>query len=42
MNAEKEESPLKDPRIRWNRLAQERHVARFEEQHAVDANRQAA
>jgi hypothetical protein len=26
MNEEKEEAPLEDPRVRWNRLAQERHA----------------
>ncbi len=26
MNEEEEEAPLDDPRIRWNRLARERHA----------------
>jgi hypothetical protein len=41
MNEEEEEAPLEDLRIRWNRLARERHAARSEEQRAADANRQA-
>jgi hypothetical protein len=39
MNEEEEEAPLEDLRIRRNRLARERHIARSEEQRAVDANR---
>jgi hypothetical protein len=38
MNEEEEEAP----RVCWNRLARERRVARFKEQRAVDASRQAA
>jgi hypothetical protein len=38
MNKEEEEAPLEDLRIRRNRLARERHAARSEEQHVVDAN----
>jgi hypothetical protein len=41
MNKEEEEAPLEDPRIRWNHLARERHVAWFEEQRAADANHRA-
>jgi hypothetical protein len=41
MNEEEEEAPLEDPRIRRNRLARERHAARFEKQHAINANRRA-
>jgi hypothetical protein len=38
MNEEEEEAP----RIRWNRLAWERRVARSKEQRAMDASRRAA
>jgi adenylate kinase family enzyme len=41
MNEEEEDAPLEDLRIRRNHLARERHVARFEEQRAADANRRA-
>ncbi len=41
MNEEEEEAPLEDPRIRQNRLAREKHTARFEKQRATDANRRA-
>jgi hypothetical protein len=41
MNEEEEEAPLEDPRIRWNRLTQERHAARFEKQRVANANWQA-
>ncbi len=33
---------MEDPRAHRNHLAQERHVVRFEEQRAADANRWAA
>jgi hypothetical protein len=39
MNKEQEEAPLEDPGVRRNRLAQERHAARSEEQLVVDAIR---
>ncbi len=39
---EEEEAPLEDLRIRRNRLTQERHAARFEEQCATDASLWAA
>ncbi len=39
MNEEEEESPLEGPRVRRNRLARERHVARSKEQHVADASR---
>jgi hypothetical protein len=42
MNEEEEEAHLEDPCVRRNRLARERHVVRFEEQRAADANRRAA
>jgi len=42
MNKEEEEVPLEDPHVRQNRFAQERHVARSEEQRAADASREAA
>jgi hypothetical protein len=38
MNEEEEEAPLEDSRICRNRLARERHTARFEEQRVADAN----
>ncbi len=41
MNEEEEEAPLEDPRVCRNCLAWERHVARFEEQHAVNASQRA-
>jgi hypothetical protein len=41
MNEEEEEALLEDLRIRQNRLARERHVARSEKQCAVDANQRA-
>ncbi len=41
MNEEEEETPLEDPHVRRNRLARERHIVRFEEQHAAHASRQA-
>jgi len=42
MNEEEEEAILEDSRVRRNRLAQEKHVARSEEQRATDASRRAA
>ncbi len=39
MNEEEEKSPLEGPRIRRNRLAQERHATWSKEQRAADANR---
>ncbi len=39
MNEEEEESPLEGQRVRWSRLAQERHAARSKKQCAVDASR---
>jgi hypothetical protein len=41
MNEEEKEAPLEDPRVRQNRLARERHVTQFKEQHATDASRRA-
>jgi hypothetical protein len=38
MNEEEEEAPLKDMHVRRNCLAQDRHTAQSEEQHAVNAN----
>jgi len=38
MNKEQEEAPLEDPRVRRNRLAQERHAIRSEEQRVVDVS----
>ncbi len=38
MNEEEEEAPLEDSRVRRNRLARERHAARFEEQRATYAS----
>jgi hypothetical protein len=42
MNEEKEEAPLDDSCVHQNRLAQERHTARSEEQRAIDVSQQAA
>jgi len=42
MNEEEEEAPLEDSRVRWNRLAQERHVVRSKEQPVTYASRQVA
>ncbi len=42
MNEEEEEAPLEDSRIRRNRLARERHVARSKEWRAAYANRRVA
>ncbi len=42
MNEEEDEAPLEDSRVRWNCLARERHVVRFEEQPATYASRQVA
>jgi len=42
MNEEEEEALLEDSRVRWNRLARERHVVRSEEQPATYASRQVA
>jgi hypothetical protein len=42
MNEEEEEAPLEGPRVRWNRLAREKHAARSKEQRAADANRRVA
>jgi hypothetical protein len=39
MNEEEEESPLEDPRVRWNCLAREKHAARSKEQCAMDTSR---
>jgi hypothetical protein len=41
MNEEEEEALLEDSRKCQNRLARDRHAARFEEQHATNANRRA-
>ncbi len=38
MNKEEEEAPLEDPCVRQNHLAEERHVARSEEQCVADAS----
>jgi hypothetical protein len=38
MNEEEEKAPSKDPCVRRNCLAWERHVAQFEEQHAANAS----
>jgi hypothetical protein len=41
MNEKEEEAPLEDPRVRRNHLAQERHIAQYEEQRVVDVSRRA-
>jgi hypothetical protein len=39
MNEKEGEAPFEDPCVRRNCLARGKHVAQFDEQRAVDANR---